>query len=189
MGEPLPPQSPVTCNRGRVPRGEAPRLRAESRARRTWERNCFPWAGSNGAYRSAEERRKEREQAVGVRFCKSQGSAPWRHSPDPSGCVGGDSRRAPQPLQRRCPPPTLLRGDALHLPTPPLAPCAQPHLSSRSESLRGSREAWPRAARPFDVRRRRCDWTVACDVRGLRWARVLRQPQRQPRLGLRLPGI
>lgn len=39
-----------------------------------------------------------------------------------------------------------------------------------------------REARPFDVHRRRCDWTVSCDVRGLRWARVLRQPQRQPRL-------
>lgn len=47
----------------------------------------------------------------------------------------------------------------------------------------------PRGARPFDVRRRRGDWPDAYDVRGLRWAGVLRLPQRPPRLGLWLPGI
>lgn len=74
-------------------------------------------------------------------------------------------------------------GRATLHPSSPPSPTA-----ARAASGRAGRRG-PLGARPFDVRRRRGDWLSACDVRGLRWARVLRLPQRPPRLRLRLPGI
>lgn len=73
----------------------------------------------------------------------------------------------------------------LHPSSPPSPPSP---TAARAASGRAGRRG-PLGARPFDVRRRRGDWLGACDVRGLRWARVLRLPQRPPRLRLRLPGI
>lgn len=92
----------------------------------------------------------------------------------------------PASTPTRVPPPTFLQRAKvpLHLlyplPRHPIPPTLAP--GEPPERPGG-------VARPFDVRRRPCDWTAACDVRGLRWARVLRQPQRRRRLGLRLPGI
>lgn len=68
---------------------------------------------------------------------------------------GRGVRRAVRPLPRGCPHP--------HVPALPRG--TQSHPSRRARSLRGRRGV----AAPFHVRRRRCDWAAACDVRGLRW--------------------
>lgn len=111
------------------------------------------------------------------------------HSPGTSRCMGGTYVESRSRAHEG--PPHLSASEGMHsvstlltFPPVPIPTFAGFRGSSGAAERRG-----PPAARPFDVLRHRCDWTAAYDVRGLRWARVLRQPQRRPRLRLWLPGI
>lgn len=111
------------------------------------------------------------------------------HCPGTSRCVGGTYVEASSRSNEGAPHPRSSEGMRYIFTLLPF-PAAPNPTFARAPGACGA--AWRRglpAARPFDVLRRSCDWTTACDARRLRWALVLRQPQRQPRLRLRLPGI
>lgn len=195
MEESLSRPSPVTCNGGRVPRGEVLGLRARRTERRARGRGtAFPGLGQ--AVPTARLRREEGNEgwAWGCISAKLRAQRPGGTALTLLGVRAGlhvdprsrSSEGVPHPRSsggtRSVPPP-------LPSPLPSPRPARNPTFAPAPGASREAGRRGPRAARPFDVRRHRCDWTVACDVRGLRWARVLRQPQRQPRLGLRLPGI